>query len=81
MRLGVATYFIPFALEPSLVLQGEWVQGMTTFVEVLIGTWLIAGGAQAYLPFIGRLPGLMQWLLKRRPDCAAGYTKSRCAAR
>lgn len=66
MRLGVATYFIPFffVLEPSLVLQGEWVQGMTTFVEVLIGTWLIAGGAQAYLPFIGRLtPGLMQWLL------------------
>ncbi len=66
MRLGIATYFIPFffVLEPGLVLQGNMLVTAYTFCEVLLGTWLIAGGAQGYLPLVGRLgSSLWQWLL------------------
>jgi TRAP transporter 4TM/12TM fusion protein len=57
MRLGVATYFIPFffVLEPALVLQGEPILALLTFIEVVVGTWLIAGAVQGYLPLVGRL--------------------------
>ena len=66
MRLGVATYFIPFffVLEPALVLQGQTWTGLVTFIEVILGTWLIAGAAQGYLPFVGSIRGgIVQWLL------------------
>lgn len=57
MRLGVATYFIPFffVLEPALVLSGNIDITLITLCEVIIGTWLIAGGAQGYLPMIGKV--------------------------
>jgi TRAP transporter 4TM/12TM fusion protein len=56
MRLGIATYLIPFffVLAPALVLQGDE-SLLPTLIEVLIGTWLIAGGAQGYLSLFGRL--------------------------
>ncbi|MFN3236483.1 MAG: TRAP transporter permease [Pseudomonadales bacterium] len=66
MGLGVATYFIPFffVLEPALVLQGDALQALLTFTEVVIGTWLIAGAVQGYLPLVGRLrSGLVPWVL------------------
>lgn len=66
MRLGVATYFIPFffVLEPALVMQGSALVGLHTFLEVLLGTWLIAGAAQGYLPMVGLVrSGIYPWLL------------------
>ncbi len=59
MGLGASTYFIPFffVLAPELVLVGEIQQTIASFIEALIGIWLIAGGIQGYLPLVGRL----QW--------------------
>tara|TARA_R110002073_G_scaffold7568_1_gene43005 strand:- start:2488 stop:4455 length:1968 start_codon:yes stop_codon:yes gene_type:complete len=56
MRLGIATYLIPFffVLAPALVLQGDE-NFLLPLVEVVIGTWLIAGAAQGYLTGFGRL--------------------------
>lgn len=59
MRLGIATYLIPFffVLAPSIVLQGDGLDFwfFVTLSEVLLGTWLIAGAAQRFLPMFGRL--------------------------
>ncbi|MFT4797718.1 MAG: TRAP transporter 4TM/12TM fusion protein [Candidatus Azotimanducaceae bacterium] len=56
MRMGIATYLIPFffVLAPALVLQGDEPL-LPPLIEVLVGTWLIAGGAQGYLSWFGRL--------------------------
>lgn len=55
MRLGIATYLIPFffVLSPALVLEAEGT--LLVLIEVLIGTWFIAAGAQGYLAGFGRL--------------------------
>lgn len=66
MGLGVATYAIPFffVLEPALVLQGEGLVAVYTFLEVLAGTWLIAAGVQAYVPMVGPVShSVSRWLL------------------
>lgn len=68
MRLGIATYLIPFffVLAPSIVLQGDHFDGwlLFTLAEVLLGTWLIAGAAQRFLPLFGRLEiGMVSLLL------------------
>lgn len=56
MRLGIATYLIPFffVLSPALVLQGDDFF-LPILLEVIVGTWLIAGAAQGYLTLFGRL--------------------------
>jgi TRAP-type uncharacterized transport system fused permease subunit len=56
MRLGIATYLIPFffVLSPALVLQGDDFF-LPVLLEVIVGTWLIAGAAQGYLTLFGRL--------------------------
>lgn len=62
MRLGVATYLIPFffVLDESLILAGRWQETLQGTAEVLIGTFLLAGAVQRYLPFIGNLKGGLQ---------------------
>ncbi len=62
MRLGVATYLIPFifVLDESLILEGNWLQTLQSTTEVLLGTFLLAGAVQRYLPVIGNLNGALQ---------------------
>ena len=57
MRLGLATYLIPFlfVIEPALILQGDSQQIVQTVIEALVGIWLLAAAAQRYLPVVGSL--------------------------
>ncbi|MEW6141988.1 MAG: TRAP transporter fused permease subunit [Chloroflexota bacterium] len=57
MRLGVVIYFIPFffVFNPSLVLQGDWIQSIYLFLLCLIGTYLLAAGIEGYAIKLGVL--------------------------
>ncbi|MDO8907647.1 MAG: TRAP transporter fused permease subunit [Pseudohongiella sp.] len=57
MRLGSVIYFIPFffVLEPALIMQGTAAEIVIATMVVAAGIVLIAGGLQAYMPFIGFL--------------------------
>ena len=57
MRLGVATYLIPFifVMDVALILEDTLLATILSMLEVLAGTFLIAGAAQRYLPGLGLL--------------------------
>ena len=76
MRLGIATYLIPFffVLAPALVLQGDE-NFLLPLVEVVIGTWLIAGAAQILDRFRAAgvfLGGVCDWCVGC-VDCTPGF--------
>ncbi len=57
MRLGVATYLIPFlfVLDPSLILAGDALSTLLSLTEAMLGVWLVAVAAQRYAPVIAEL--------------------------
>ncbi|UYN93384.1 MAG: TRAP transporter fused permease subunit [Enhydrobacter sp.] len=65
MRFGTIIYFVPcfFILNPSLVLQGEFLDFLGHFVTAIAGVTLLCGGLQGYLGGIGdtRRCGPMEW--------------------
>jgi TRAP transporter 4TM/12TM fusion protein len=65
MRLGSVIYFVPFffVLDPTILLKGEWLPVSLGIIEALAGVWLIAGGLQGYLPWIGKGFGGVQRVL------------------
>jgi TRAP transporter 4TM/12TM fusion protein len=58
MRLGIATYIVPFffVLNPALVLHGSFGEILYTFATCAMGLWVIASSLEGYLVGIGRLP-------------------------
>jgi TRAP transporter 4TM/12TM fusion protein len=68
MRVGSIIYFLPFffVLNPALVLQGSWIEGITLAIKVAIGTLFICGGIQGYQVFVGNLrrAGALEWPLR-----------------
>ena len=57
MRLGVVLLFIPFffLFNPSLILQGSYLESLYLFVLCLVGITILAGGLEGYLVKVGRL--------------------------
>ncbi|MBW2610506.1 MAG: TRAP transporter fused permease subunit [Deltaproteobacteria bacterium] len=57
MRLGIVIYFVPFffVFNPALILQGPLFESLYLFIFCLIGIWVLAGGLEGYLAFVGRL--------------------------
>ena len=55
MRLGIVIYFVPFffVFNPSLILQGPWVETIIYFILGVIGIIFIAAGVEGYLVFFG----------------------------
>ena len=60
MRLGLATYLIPFlfVMNPALIGHGGVMDTVQAVLEALLGIYLLAGAAQRYLPIVGELPVL-----------------------
>jgi len=60
MRLGLATYLIPFlfVMNPALIGHGGVMDTAQAVAEALLGIYLLAGAAQRYLPILGELPVL-----------------------
>jgi len=60
MRLGLATYLIPFlfVLNPALIGHGTMISAAQAIAEAVLGIYLLAGAAQRYLPWVGELPVL-----------------------
>lgn len=54
-RLGLILYLIPFffAIDPTLVMQGEWTDIGFNFVTAMVGVTLIGGSLERYLLGIG----------------------------
>jgi len=65
MRLGVVIYFVPFffVLDSALVLHGEPLHILLSFLQAAIGIGLIATGLEGYLLGIGRINRTVQPLL------------------
>ncbi|MBM3644816.1 MAG: TRAP transporter fused permease subunit [Alphaproteobacteria bacterium] len=65
MKIGSIIYFVPcfFVLNPSLVLQGGFIEFAGHFTTALIGIVLICAGLQGYMGRIGdlRLCGWLEW--------------------
>jgi len=61
MRLGLATYLIPFlfVLNPALIGHSSAMAAFQAVVEALFGVYLIACAAQRYLPIVGEIPLLL----------------------
>ena len=61
MRLGLATYLIPFlfVLNPALIGHSSAMAAFQAVVEALFGVYLIACAAQRYLPVVGEIPLLL----------------------
>ena len=60
MRLGSIIYFIPFffVLNPAFLFGTSWVTTTWILLAVLLGIVLIAGGLQAYVPFVRKVPAM-----------------------
>jgi TRAP-type uncharacterized transport system fused permease subunit len=65
MRLGFVKYFIPlfFLFNPSLILQGELLEGVFHFLVSIVGVVIMAGGLDGYLVWIGRISATARALL------------------
>ena len=65
MKIGSIIYFVPcfFVLNPSLVLQGDFLDFVVHFVTALIGVVLVCAGLQGYMGRIGDLRqcGWLEW--------------------
>jgi TRAP transporter 4TM/12TM fusion protein len=58
MRLGIATYFIPFffAFNPAFVLQGDKLWQLSFLLPLaLVGIFFVASGTEGYMLILGRL--------------------------
>jgi TRAP-type uncharacterized transport system fused permease subunit len=57
MKIGSVIYFVPFffVMNPSLVLQGEWIDFVGHFATALVGIALVCGGLQGYQVGVGDL--------------------------
>ncbi len=68
MRVGSIIYFLPFffVLDPALVAQGAWTQSIWLTLKCALGTFVICGGIQGYLSFVGdlRRTGALEWPLR-----------------
>ena len=55
MKLGSVIYFIPFVfiMDTALLLQGSWIETLTSLSRVLVGIWLLVAGLQGYLQGFG----------------------------
>lgn len=58
MRLGIATYIVPFffVLNPALILHGPVGEILYTIGTCTIGLWVIASSLEGYMIGIGELP-------------------------
>jgi len=65
MKIGAIIYFVPFffVMNPSLVLQGEFLDFVGHFLTALIGVAVVCGGLQGYLVGVGdtRHSGALEW--------------------
>jgi TRAP-type uncharacterized transport system fused permease subunit len=65
MKIGSIIYFVPcfFILNPSLVLQGEFLDFVGHFTTAIIGIALVCAGLQGYVGRIGDLRrcGFLEW--------------------
>jgi TRAP transporter 4TM/12TM fusion protein len=65
MKIGSIIYFVPcfFILNPSLVLQGEFLDFVLHFTTALIGIVLVCAGLQGYIARLGDLRrcGSLEW--------------------
>ena len=61
MRMGSVLYIIPFifVLDRGFLMEGSGFNTIQIFGEALLGIWLIAGGLQGFLPFVGDLKNLI----------------------
>lgn len=68
MRVGSIIYFIPFffVLNPALVMEGHWAEGLLLMAKVGVGTLFICGGIQGYQVFVGDLrgTGALEWPMR-----------------
>ncbi len=57
MRLGIATYLIPFlfVIQPALILEGSSGATLLSLIEALAGIFLVAAAAQKHVPGIGSI--------------------------
>lgn len=65
MRLGVATYIVPFffVLNPAIILHGSVGEILYTITTCVIGLWIIASSMEGYMVGIGKLPIWSRFLL------------------
>ena len=63
MKIGSIIYFVPFffIMNPSLVLQGEFLDFVGHFITALIGVALVCAGLQGYLAGIGDMRRIGAW--------------------
>jgi len=65
MKIGSIIYFVPFffVMNPSLVLQGEFLEFVGHATTAVIGVMVVCGGLQGYLVGVGamRRCGLLEW--------------------
>jgi len=68
MKIGAIIYFVPFffVMNPSLVLQGEFMDFLGHIVTAAIGIAFVCGGLQGYLTGVGdlRRSGGLEWPLR-----------------
>jgi TRAP transporter 4TM/12TM fusion protein len=68
MWVGSIIYFLPFffVMNPTLVLQGDWIEGLYLMATAGVGIVFICGGIQGYQMFIGdlRRTGALEWPLR-----------------
>ncbi|HPA88332.1 MAG TPA: TRAP transporter permease [Quisquiliibacterium sp.] len=68
MWVGSIIYFLPFffVMNPTLVLQGDWMEGLYLSAMAGIGILFICGGIQGYQVFVGdlRRTGALEWPLR-----------------
>ncbi|HEY4204804.1 MAG TPA: TRAP transporter permease, partial [Xanthobacteraceae bacterium] len=68
MWVGSIIYFIPFffVLNPSLVLQGNYLEGLGLMALIAFGTIFICGGIQGYQIGVGdlRRSGALEWPIR-----------------
>ncbi|QKS26771.1 TRAP transporter permease [Vreelandella titanicae] len=57
MRMGAVLFVLPFlfVVNPSLILQGEWIAILQSSVTAVLAMWLLASGFEGYLYRIGRI--------------------------
>jgi TRAP transporter 4TM/12TM fusion protein len=68
MWVGSIIYFIPFffVMNPALVLQGNYLEGLGLMMLAGVGTLFICGGIQGYQAFVGdlRKAGPLEWPIR-----------------
>jgi TRAP-type uncharacterized transport system fused permease subunit len=68
MWVGSIIYFIPFffVLNPALVMQGNYLEGLGLMALIAFGTVFICGGIQGYQIGVGDLrhTGVLEWPIR-----------------